>query len=290
MRTATQSQHYWHGLMADLGLGLSDDKRQFPSQLVIYTGMTVDSFLGTISIPPDKQLRLASFLEEFFFRREATLSELASFRGRVQHYSAGLPYVQPFVALISSVIGTDGEPFYDTLVAVPPIVCEAAVFIRQVLEVYTTVGRPLWPPVPSSLYYSFTAGLTGDARVVTITWDSSVHGWGAVVRLCDNLDCKVIVGSLRDSEDMQHQVPRETLGGVLAFESASRELVLSDWVVMRNDAVGALSALQKGCSSSKFLQQCSMRFPRLQHAAQCNAVPARTRYPPDRGRRRRPVT
>jgi hypothetical protein len=53
--------------------------------------------------------------------------------------------------------------------------------------------------------------------VVTISWDSSVHGWGAVVRWWDNLDGKVIAGSLPDSEDMQHQVRRETLGGVLAF-------------------------------------------------------------------------
>jgi hypothetical protein len=84
--------------------------------------MTVNSFLGTISIPPDKQHRLAAFLEEFFFRREATLSKLASFCGRVQHYSAGLPYVQPLVALISSVIATDGELIYSKLVAVPPVV------------------------------------------------------------------------------------------------------------------------------------------------------------------------
>jgi hypothetical protein len=85
--------------------------------------MTVDSFLGTISVPPDKKARLASFLEDFFFRREATLSELASLRGRIQHYSAGIPYILPFVALISSVIGTDGDPVYDTPVSVPPIVC-----------------------------------------------------------------------------------------------------------------------------------------------------------------------
>jgi hypothetical protein len=235
--------------------------------------MTVDSFLGTISIPPDKKARLAGFLEDFFFRREATLSELASLRGRIQHYSAGLPYVLPFVALISSVIGTDGDPVYDTLVAVPPIVCESACFIRQVLEDYATAGRPLWPPVPSSLYDAFIAGRTGDARVVTITWDSSVHGWGAVVRWWDNLVGKVIVGSLPASEDMQHQVRRETLGGILALEAASRELVLSDaWIIMRNDAVGALAALRKGCSSSSFLQQCSMRFARLQHAARCNTL------------------
>ncbi len=86
--------------------------------------------------------------------------------------------MQQFVDLISSVIGTDGDPIYDTLVAVPPVVCEAAVFIRQVLEDYAEAGRPLWPPIPSSWYDSFTAGQTGDVRVVTITSDSSVHCWG----------------------------------------------------------------------------------------------------------------
>ena len=46
------------------------------------------------------------------FRREATLSELSSLRGRIKHYSAGLPYVLPFVALPTSIIGTDKEPAY----------------------------------------------------------------------------------------------------------------------------------------------------------------------------------
>ena len=78
-----------------------------PSQRVIYTGMVVDSYLGTISIPPEKKARLAECLEEYFFRREATLSELASLRGRIQHYSAGLPYVLPIVALLTSIIGSD---------------------------------------------------------------------------------------------------------------------------------------------------------------------------------------
>jgi hypothetical protein len=270
---AKASQRYWHKLAADLGLGLSDDKRQLPSQRVVYTGMTVDSFLGTISVPPDKKARLASFLEDFFFRREATLSELASLRGRIQHYSAGIPYILPFVALISSVIGTDGDPVYDTPVSVPPIVCEAAVFIRSVLEEYAESGRPLWPPVASSLYAAFLAGDAGPARVVVITWDSSVHGWGARVRSTACPDGKIIVGSLPDSEDMQHQVRRETLGGILAFEAASREFDLSDaWVIMRNDCVTALSALRKGCSSSTFLQQCAMRFAHLQRAVRCHTL------------------
>jgi hypothetical protein len=87
VRTACRSQHYWHRLTAALGLCLSDDKRQLPSQRVTYTGMVVDSFLGAIqvSIPPDKKARLAECLEEFFFRRKATLSELAYLHGRIQH-------------------------------------------------------------------------------------------------------------------------------------------------------------------------------------------------------------
>ena len=272
-RTASRSQRYWHRLADDLGLGLSDDKRQLPSQRVVYTGMTVDSYHGTISIPPDKKARLAAFLEDFFFRHEATLSELASFRGRIQHYSAGLPYVLPFVALISSVIGTDGDPVYDTLVEVPPAVREAAVFIRQVLEDYAEAGRPLWPPVPSSLHAAFLVNSTGDLRVVLITWDSSVHGWGAVIRWWACPDGKVVVGTLPGTDDMKHQVRREALGGVLAFEAATRLLDLAGaWVIMRNDAVGALSALRKGCSSSTFLQQCSMRFALFQRDARCHTL------------------
>ncbi len=58
------------------------------------------------------------------------------------------PTSSPYVTLISSVIGTDGDPVYDTLVSVPPAVCEAAVFIHSVLEEYAESGRPLWPPVP----------------------------------------------------------------------------------------------------------------------------------------------
>ncbi len=194
-------------------------------------------------------------------------------RGRIQHYSTGLPYVLPFVALISSVIGTDGDPVYDSLVPVPPAVCEAAVFVRSVLEDYAETGRPLWPPVPSSLYDAFLAGDIGSAKVVVITWDFSVHGWGARVLSAAHPEGKIIVGSLPDSEDMQNQVRRETLGGVLAFEAASRELDLSySWVLMRNDCVTALSALRKGCSSSTFLQQCSMRFALLQRDARCHSL------------------
>ncbi len=72
---------------------------------------------------------------------------------------------------------------------------------------------------------------------------------------------------------MQHQVLRETLSGVLAFDAATRKVDLTEsWVIMRDDAVGALSALRKSCASSTFLQQCAMRLARLQREARCHAL------------------
>jgi hypothetical protein len=78
-RRAEPSQHLWHRLAARLGLDLSDDKRQTPSQRVLYTGLAVDTFLRTLSMPPDKTL--LSFPDQ----REASLPDLASLRGRLQH-------------------------------------------------------------------------------------------------------------------------------------------------------------------------------------------------------------
>ena len=272
-RQARRSQHGWHRLAAELGLGLSDDKRQDASQRVTYTGMVVDTFHRTLSIPPDKEAKLAAFLEDFFDRREATLSELASLRGRIQHYSACLPYVAPFVALFSSVIGMEADPDYERTISVPPAVCEAAVFIRGVLSDYATRGRPLWPLVPSTLYAAFLDDDTGSARVATITWDASLHGWGMVLRWWNNRAGKVVIGTLPDSEDMRHQVRRETLAGTLALEAAALEVDLSDAVViLRNDAVGALTALRKGSFASTFLQQCAMRACRLQRRIGCSTL------------------
>jgi hypothetical protein len=235
--------------------------------------MVVDTFHRILSIPPDKEAKLAAFLEEVFDRREATLSELASLRGRVQHYSACLPYVAPLVALFSSVIGTEADPDYERSISVPPAVCEAALFIRGVLSDYATRGRPLCPLVPSTLYATFLAGETGPDRVVTITWDASLHGWRMVLRWWDNRAGKVIIGSLSDTEGMRHQVRRETLAGTHALSAAALEVDLSDAVVvLRNDAVGALTALRKGSFASTFLQQCAMRACRLQRLIGCSTL------------------
>ena len=80
-----------------------------------------------------------------------------------------------------------------------------------------------------------------------------------------NREGKVVIGTLPDSDDMRHQVRRETFADVLALEAAALEVDLSEaTVILRNDAVGALTALRKGSFFSTFLQQCTMRSCRLQ--------------------------
>ena len=272
-RSAARSQSAWHRLADSLGLGLSDEKRQLPSQRITYTGIVVDSFHHTLSIPPEKKLRLATCLESFLASSTTTAHDLASLRGRVQHYSCCLPYVLPFVALFSSILGTESQPDGDRPIDVPPVAHEAAAFIRGVLEDFALTGRRLWPLVASSLHAAFLAGETGSARIAVITWDASLHGWGLLLRWWDNREGKVVVGSLPDSDDMQHQVRREAHAGTLALEAAARELDLSGAVViMRNDAVGALAALRKGSFSSTFLQQCAMRTCRLERQIGCETL------------------
>jgi hypothetical protein len=94
-----------------------------------------------------------------------------------------------------------------------------------------------------------------------------------VLRWWANREGKVIIGTLPDSDDMRHQVRRETLAGVLAQEAAALEIDLSEaTVILRNDAVGALTALRKGSFSSTFLQQCAMRSCRLQRRVGFNTL------------------
>jgi hypothetical protein len=179
----------------------------------------------------------------------------------------------PFVALLSSIIGTENEPDYDRLVTLPPAVGEAAVFIRGVLEDYALRGRRLWPFVPSSIYAAFLAGETGSAHIASITWDASLHGWGAVFRWWDNREGLTLVGSLPDTLDMTFQVRRETMAGLLSLEAAARVVDLSNAVViLRNDAVGALAALRKGSFKSTFLQQCALRMSRLERRIGCESL------------------
>ncbi len=156
----------------------------------------------------------------------------------------------------------DDDPDYNSVIQLPPAIPGAAVYIRGVLADFARLGCPLWPFVLSTLHVTvaFLANETGSARIAVLTWDASLHGWGPLLRGWDNKTGKVVIGSLPDLDDMQHQDLHDTLSCVLSLEAAAREIDLDDaTIILHNNVVCALAALRRGSFSSTFIQICAMR-------------------------------
>jgi hypothetical protein len=123
--------------------------------------------------------------------------------------------------------------------------------VLKMVDDFAPKGASLWPPVPSSLYGAFLRGETAGTNVVVVTCDCSYIGWGATIRSSASQTPTLIVSTWAGNEVRDAQVHRETCGGCLALESASKVVDLhSTTIIMRNDATGALSSLRKGNSHS----------------------------------------
>lgn len=253
-----KTQSYWHQLACDLGITLSPSKRQEISQQVEYTGIVLDSIQGRFYIPDKKKVKLLSCLGTFVGLREFSLRALASLRGRVLHYSICIMYIRPLVSLLV-VPGADLDDL-DSLHPMSSSLLKAGQTLLDLVERFAPLGSPMWPYVPSSLYGRFLRGELAGMRLVVIIWDSSVHGWGAIIRWWDNFEGELVVGTFGPDDDVSAQVHREARGGCLALEAAATTLDLHGAVVIfRNDAVGALAALRKG-SSAPALQESAARL------------------------------
>jgi hypothetical protein len=144
---------------------------------------------------------------------------------------------------------------------------------------YADRGQPLWPVEPSSLYGAFLAGEERDSRTLVITFDASIHGWGATLRTSPDEPGTVVVGGYRQAVDAlgaayiepsslpdcpAAQVYRETLAGYLATQAASKLFSLADHTVLiRSDCLGAIAALRKGSFRSPALQNVALLHNRL---------------------------
>ena len=68
---------------------------------------------------------------------------------------------------------------------------------RRILTHYRDVGQPIWPLVPSSFSGHVLARILGLARPLAISYDTSVHAWGAIMRrrTSPGVDGRGIIGS-----------------------------------------------------------------------------------------------
>jgi len=173
------AQQYWHQLASALGIILSLPKRQEISQRAEYSGIVLDTVLGRFFIPDHKLSKLRACLQEFRAAFSFTFRGLASVRGRVQHYSLCIMYLRPLVPLLFMPMATDID--FDFAQPMQPRLHQACDQILHIVDRFAHLGAPMWPSVPSSLYGQFLRHELLGIRLVIITWDSSVHGWAALI-------------------------------------------------------------------------------------------------------------
>ena len=292
---ALDAQRKWHDKARKLHIPLSE-KGHGVSQAGAFTGVCIDTFRGLVTMLPDKLQSMVTVVEDLRSELDSTCRHIARVRGKVLHYGCAIAYVSVAAASLSQAIHEKeggmaladvptpreeaGRAFeWDGHRRLSARTLEALDFIRRCLEKFGTVGQPLWPLVPSSVYGAFLDGRLAGVRVLVITYDASVFGWGAVIRATHEDKGHVIVGGFRSglellgagylapstvADDPAAQVHRETLAGLLAVQATSKLYALSRFVVLiRGDCQGALTALRKGSFRSPALQDISMKFNQM---------------------------
>jgi hypothetical protein len=208
---------------------------------------------------PEKLVTMTAARDELASVATSTPRRIARVRGKALHYGCAIPFVAVAAASLSQLM--HGREAGSGPVAVPTLEDEgetefdwdqelpvserarqALEFMRIAMEKYGSDGQPLWPVVPSSLYGAFLAGEERDSRTLVITFDASVHGWGAVLRTSPNESGIEVVGGFRQAVQAlgaafinpsalpdcpAAQVYRATLAGYLASEAASKLFPLS---------------------------------------------------------------
>ena len=292
---ALRVQEQWHDKARRLNIPLSG-KGHTAAQQGVFTGVTIDTVRGAFGMLPDKLESLRSARAALALSAMSTPRLIARVRGKFLHYGCAIP----FLAMVAPTLSQDmhehttgtgpvavpsvreeaaGDIDWDRPVPVTDRARRALALAEEIIAVYGETGQPIWPTVPSSFFGRFLAGELGDIRPLVITYDASVHGWGAILRTSPGEAGREIVGGYTEArellgaafldpaqlgDDPAAQVYREALAGLLATRAASKLFALERYTVLiRGDCVGALTALRKGSFRSPALQDIAIRFAEL---------------------------
>jgi hypothetical protein len=266
--TATRAYDHFCFICRQLNIFFSAGKGFSPAQIGEYTGIILDTVRGYFTVSPEKLISICKCLLDLRQRTTAPRKAIASDHGKVGHYAQAIPYLAQalpeFITVMTS--GSTGKIRWRQSVALPGRLHAAIDYCVHTIRAWGATGRPMWPLPASSVYRLFLEGGADTLRVATVVWDASPEGWGAVIRSNASEPGVLVIGTFDTdaTTDMQYQVRRETRAGVLAFRAALSRFNLHGWtVVLRNDAVGALSALGRGCAHSEYLQDQAIEFVTL---------------------------
>jgi hypothetical protein len=289
---ALEVQAMWRRKAAALNIPLSEKGHEV-SQQGSFTGVGIDTLRGIFHMLPDKLKSLFTALGELCASSDTTPRLISRVRGKLLHYGAAIPYVALAAPTLSQCmhdrekgIGPtkvptlseeDAQDFdWDQQRVLSARARRALSFAVEAATRFGESGQPIWPAVASSLYGAFLDRRLGPIRVLVISYDASVHGWGSVLRTSPDEDGLIVVGGYREAmedlgtaylhpaqlgDDPAAQVYRETLAGFLATKAAGQHFRLADFtVLLRGDCTGALAALRKGSFRSPALQDVALAF------------------------------
>ena len=262
---ATRAFETFCSICRQLHVWFSDGKGFAPDQIGEFTGIIINTVLGLFSVSPAKLENIVECLLEIRGLTTVSRRMLGRGRGKTGHYSQAIPSLAQVIPVFTAAIGegVEGDVNWDGMVPVSPKLTLAINYVIDTIRTCGLRGRPMWPLPPSSAYRLFLEGGAAGLKVATVVWDSSPAGWGAVIRTNAAEEGKLVIGTFEATvgREFEHQVRRETRGGVLAFRAAVQEFDLRGWmVILRNDATGALATLRKGCSRSEFMQDQAMEL------------------------------
>ena len=285
-------QDLWRKKAAKLNIPLSAKGHEV-SQRGSFTGVGIDTLRGIFFMLPEKLKSVFSALRELCESPTSTPRLISRVRGKLLHYGCAIPYVAIAASSLSqamhdresgvgptkvpSLREEDDQQFdWDRRVSLSARAMRALAYAQEALVRFGESGQPLWPVVASSLYGAFLTRRLGPIRALVISYDASVHGWGAIIRTTPDDEGVIVVGGFRLAmdelgsafldpaqlgEDPAAQVYREALAGFLATKAAGQHFALADFLLLlRGDCIGALSALRKGSFRSPALQDISLRF------------------------------
>ena len=248
----------------------------------MHCGIAFDTVKGLLSITEEKLCDLRSTLLPLLDAGRILAHDLASVNGKILHFSVCVHWIRVASPCFTTLLPPNEKDYLKVDVILPVTFRLVIAWILETLEVFAPLGCPIWPDIASSLYGAFLRGDPEASRVLVITCDASVHGWGAVARTSvDPSERTVLVGHFDRKymsvtshwhssgldevfQDLGAQVHREALAYLLAFDAACRLFALDNYVViLRGDCAPALQALKKGSSHSVTLQSIALSFAKL---------------------------
>jgi len=264
-------ERHWLWLAAELGLPLSEDKRQRASQVWEYSGILFNSIKGLLLIPERKLEKVLASLLDLGGKVTATARELASVAGRLLHYSICIQHVRPFVPAFWAIMGSDGAPdagdreLLDRELPVTGELRALCAYLASSIKIYAPRGVSMWPFVASSLYAALLHGDASGVKLRALSYDASIaSGWGLGLQTSEDVTLRIFSGTYPRGSDCSVQVHNEGHAGALALAAADKIVDLQDSIViLRNDCAPALSALEFGSATSPALQAHAMSIARL---------------------------